>query len=398
MHLSVEFELKGSKQIVFDRTWYQQVIWIRVYQSTTATEGSLAMLFLSEAEKKEWQTLAAAISTKSLQPERMKNEVLANFWAAFCFYVGILLINQGECARGKEWLAEGMANEEDGLFCSAFMVAFLERQKNRLLMPSVAFSDPRPFVHFATVPEIHASREQFIRHCGSSVPRFTKPLKIMDIGCGSGTLLAAFLNRLREIGKAKEVGEILLIDPSPAMIALARDTLQRSFPTSVIKTVTARIEDLTTSIDSNYDIALSSLAYHHMPAEAKITHLGRLARFIDHFLLFELDANHDTPELHSPELALSVYQVYGRAIDLVFAHDAPLDVAYLCVDAFLMCEMISLLTQPRGVRTEYHMLRRQWHDLIQQALGARFACLSDSTCYADTYLELFAMHFGKSGL
>jgi len=354
------------------------------------------MLFLSEAEKKEWQALATAISTKSLRPERKENEVRANLWAAFCFYVGILLINKGQGERGKQWLTEGVAHEEDGLFCNAFMLAFLERQKNRLVMPSVAFSDPRPFVHFATIPEIHASREQFISHCASSLPRFTRPLKIMDIGCGSGTLLAALLDRLREIDKVEDVGEILLIDPSPAMIALACDTLKKNFPASAIKTVTARIEDLTTSIDSSYDIALSSLAYHHMPAEAKTTHLQRLSRYIDHFLLFELDANHDAPELHSPEIAFSVYQVYGRAIDLVFTHDAPLDVAYRCVDAFLMCETVSLLTQPKGIRTEYHMLRRQWYDLIRQALGTRFGCLSDSTCYADKHIELFAMHFGKS--
>ncbi|MBN2060141.1 MAG: hypothetical protein JW882_06960 [Deltaproteobacteria bacterium] len=103
----------------------------------------------------------------------------------------------------------------------------------------------------------------------------------MDIGCGSGTLLAALLDRFREIGKVKDVDEILL------------------------------------------------------------------------------------------------------------------DVSYRCVDAFLMCETVSLLTQPKGIRTEYHMLRHQWYDLIRQALGTRFGCLSESTCYSDKHLELFTMHFGK---
>ena len=47
---------------------------------------------------------------------------------------------------------------------------------------------------------------------------------------------------------------------------------------------------------------MSSLAYHHMPLEDKRVHLARLKPWIDHFLLFEMDANNDTPDLYSPEL------------------------------------------------------------------------------------------------
>jgi hypothetical protein len=133
-----------------------------------------------------------------------------------------------------------------------------------------------------------------------------------------------------------------------------------------------------------------------MPLEHKKIHLARLKPWIDHFLLFEMDANNDTPDIFSPELALSVYQSYGRIIDFVFAHDAPVEVVTDCVDSFLMTELISLLTQPRGEWTDYHMLRSQWNDLFQSSLGPEFSLRSDSSCYADEYLDLFTMHYGRN--
>lgn len=132
-----------------------------------------------------------------------------------------------------------------------------------------------------------------------------------------------------------------------------------------------------------------------MPLEQKEAHLKKLKPRIDHFILFELDANNDTPELYSPELALSVYQSYGRMIDYVFAHDAPVDVALSCVDCFLMPEAVSLLSQPRGERTEYHMLRTQWIRLLENTLGPEFCCLGDTTCFGDEYMNLFTLHYGK---
>ena len=107
-----------------------------------------------------------------------------------------------------------------------------------------------------------------------------------------------------------------------------------------------------------------------------------------------MDANNDTPECSSPELALSVYQSYGRIMDFVYAHDAPVDVVTDCIDAFLMTEVISILTEPRGVRTDYHMLRTQWHDLFSAVLCPEFSLRSDSACYADEYMTLFTMHYG----
>jgi hypothetical protein len=82
-------------------------------------------------------------------------------------------------------------------------------------------------------------------------------------------------------------------------------------------------------------------------------------------------------------------------INLVFTHDAPVELALACVDAFLMTEEISFLIQPRGERNDYHMLKTQWHDLFEETLTPDFGCLCDSPCYADDYTGFFTMHYGR---
>jgi hypothetical protein len=69
-------------------------------------------------------------------------------------------------------------------------------------------------------------------------------------------------------------------------------------------------------------------------------------------------------------------------IDDVFAHHAPIAVLLACGERFLMTEAVSSLTQPRGVRSDYHMLMRQWRHLFEQELDESFACLCDATAYA----------------
>lgn len=217
----------------------------------------------------------------------------------------------------------------------------------------------------------------------------------MDIGCGDGALTVRLLKHLLEEGKVPGFSEILLIDPSSAMISMAREKVSAAFPDVLITTDNARIQDFSESIDRHFDIAMSSLAYHHMPIEDKKVHLSRLKPWIDNFLLFEMDANNDTPDLDSPELALSVYQSYGRILDFVFSYDAPVEIVIDCIDSFLMTELVSLLTEPRGMRTEYHMLRSQWMNLFKYVLGDEFTLRSDSTCYADEYCGLFTLHYGR---
>ena len=132
-----------------------------------------------------------------------------------------------------------------------------------------------------------------------------------------------------------------------------------------------------------------------MPVEDERLHLARFKPWIDHFVLFEMDANNDTPGLYSPDLALSMYQSYGLMIAFAFDQDVPSVEAINCVDSFLMTEVISILTELRGERTDYYTLRTQWHDLFKTVLGPEFFLRSDTSCYEDEHMGLFTLHYGR---
>jgi SAM-dependent methyltransferase len=352
------------------------------------------MLFLTSQEKIEWQALADEALAKKSGPEQLTANVRANLAPMFDYYLGALLAAKGQVELGRQWLAAGALAEEEQLMSNSYLFSFIERQQGKMIMPAVVFADPKPYIHFSGVPTVRDSRLNFLRQCSHSLPKFPRPVRIMDIGCGDGALTALFIKAMREAGKVGDISEVALIDRSQGMLDVAEATVGRVINQSAIKAVNGKIEDVAGKIDRRYDIVISSLAYHHMPLEQKRVHLNALKRWMDNFIIFEIDANNDLPGQFSPELSLSVYQSYGRLINLVFMHDAPVELALSCVDAFLMTEEVSFLIQPRGLRNDYHMLKTQWHDLFEDTLAPDFACLCDSPCYADEYVGLFTMHYG----
>lgn len=353
------------------------------------------MLFLSRAEAGRWAEMGAEVLARRLRPGDFAPDVRANLVPVFHYFVGTRLIAGGHAEQGNAWLAAGALCEAEGQFSNGFLVGFLGRHGGRLEMPAVVFADPAPFVHWCGVPALREARARFLQQAGHTLPAFPRPFRFMDIGCGDGALTVKLLAHLRATGKVGDVAEVVLVDASAAMCELATRTVSTAFPGLQVTPVHSRIEAFSEHVEGRFDLVLASLSYHHLPYEAKLVHLERLRGRLDHFVLFELDANNDTPELGSPDLALSVYQSFGRIIDWVFAHDAPVEVAIDTVDNFLMSEAVSFLTQPRGLRTDYHMLRGQWHELFRAGLGDGFACGTDSVALADDAACLFTMHYGR---
>ncbi|MDO9550810.1 MAG: class I SAM-dependent methyltransferase [Methanoregula sp.] len=355
------------------------------------------MLFLSEQEQREWAAYADEILRDTPPPENFDTMIPHNLVPAFHFYIATFLAAKGAGEQAFAWAKSAVLKEDDELFGLAFLLGFLQRYDNQLVKPALVFEDPRPFIHFSNVPLLANARSKFVLHCGESLPRFDHPVRFMDIGCGNGALAVAVLSHLFKIHKIPGIAEILLVDPSPAMAALAEKTLQEAFPDVPITIEICRIQDCSGRIDRKIDIAMSSLAYHHMPVEDKRIHLARLKPWIDHFLLFEMDADIDTSDRFSPALALAVYQSYGRIFDGIYAHDAPIEVVNNCIDSFLMTEVVSILTEPRGERSDYHMLKHQWTALLGEVLSPEFSLLYDSACYADEYFSLITLHYGRNG-
>lgn len=349
------------------------------------------MLFLGNDESRKWSDLGRHVIDSGGKLFPVNSLIRPGLISAFHYYVGTLLLAKNMNQAGLEWIVAGMTGEQGGLFSNAFLASYLGRNKGKLSIPETIFSDPAPYIHFAGTPVLIDSRESFRSHCVHALPGFASPVRVMDIGCGHGMVLVDLLLALRRSGNIGKVAEILLIDPSPAMLELARENVGKSFPEATVRVSQAKIESVSDTIGGYYDIALASLSYHHMPYETKLLHLRKLKDHIGCFVLFELDANNDTPELHSPELALSVYQSYGALMDFVFAHDAPVELAISSIDRFLMSEAIYFFIEARGKRSDYHMLRSQWHQVFLDGLGKRFSCLCDSTCFGNENMELFTM-------
>lgn len=351
------------------------------------------MLFISAEEIALWSALARQAVAGTLTPARSPAAIRPSLRPPFCFYIGSLLATQNRLAEARDWLIAGASNEPVAM--NRYLLDYIDRHGGLHACPEPVFADPRPYVHFTTIPQLREARGRFIAHAAASLPRFGRPLRLIDMGCGDGGLTRRLLEALCEHGNAEGVAEIILVDPSENMLQTARAALAQAFPEARIAALNGRAEAMAAHFPPGLDIALSSLAWHHMPYGTKRRLARQVAERVDHVLLFEIEGHHDTPELNSPELAVSAYQLYGAAVNMVMNHEAPREVIDACLDQFLMGELLSLLKEPRGQRSEYHMPRRQWHALLSEALGPEFECRADCTCWFDALSELYMLHFGK---
>jgi len=94
---------------------------------------------------------------------------------------------------------------------------------------------------------------------------------VLDIGCGTGDLAFRLARRVGATGK------IIGVDPSPEMIARARQKAQRRG-----LAVDFRVEpaEALTMGDQSVDYAVSSLVFHHLPSALVGQALAEIARVL----------------------------------------------------------------------------------------------------------------------
>jgi len=350
------------------------------------------MVHLTAHEAHMWRDLTDKARAGLLAPDEQLALMRPALRSAFRFHVAALAAAAGDMEIARCWLVVGALEERDNMAC-AYLASFLQRH-GALAMPAVVFQDPRPYIHFTTVPSIMQMRETFRSFAATTLPEYRHPLRFMDIGCGNGTMGIELLQYLIRQGVVTSLAEIILVDPFPAMLETAQKIAHEAFPGLPVTVIKGRSEEVAATLPEAVDLTLCSLSIHHMPWELKSSLVHQLAQRSSDILLFELYGDHDTPELGSPELSLSVYQSYGGMIDTIFAHDAPVEDALACVDLFLLAEVVSLLTQARGVRTEYHMSPQQWQTLFEIHAGAALA--GTENCLSGGGFELFGQHYRKA--
>lgn len=349
------------------------------------------MLYLMPDEREAWCVLTEQALQGVVSPDSQLAGMRPSLRPGLRFHVAGKQAAGGDVAAARPWLAVGALEEQGNMAC-AYLASFLERYGS-LTKPAVVFEDPRPYIHFTTVPAMVATRSAFRGFAARTLPDYRHPIRFMDIGCGNGTMGIELLQHLQQQMLFPGVGEIILVDPSAAMLETARADAAAAFPGVQVTTMPGRSQDLAACLPTGVDLTLCSLSIHHMPWQEKVSLVQRLAQCSSDLLLFELNGDHDLHEMGAPELSLSLYQTYGVLIDAIFAHDTPVDAALSCVDMFLLAELVSLLTEPRGKRTEYHMTPEQWRTLCEREAGCRLAGME--TCLAGSGSELFGQHYRK---
>jgi SAM-dependent methyltransferase len=107
---------------------------------------------------------------------------------------------------------------------------------------------------------ISFGQEPGIRRMTIELASIKEGERVLDVGCGTGTLAIA---ARRQAGAA---GEVHGIDPSMEMITVAREKAAKA---GVDAQFQAAVMEKLPFPDGHFDLVLSSLMLHHLPAEVK---------------------------------------------------------------------------------------------------------------------------------
>jgi demethylmenaquinone methyltransferase/2-methoxy-6-polyprenyl-1,4-benzoquinol methylase/phosphoethanolamine N-methyltransferase len=114
-------------------------------------------------------------------------------------------------------------------------------------------------------------REPGIRRMTIELAGVREGERVLDVGCGTGTLSIAAKRA------AGPTGEVHGIDPSAEMIAVAGEKAAKAGVDAEFQT--AVIEKLPFP-DGHFDVVLSSLMLHHLPADVKRAGFGEVGRVL----------------------------------------------------------------------------------------------------------------------
>ncbi len=94
---------------------------------------------------------------------------------------------------------------------------------------------------------------------------------VLDVGCGTGDLTLAAQRR------AGNIGQVSGIDPASEMIAVA---LRKSAAANATIDLRVGVIEALPFPDNNFDVVLSSLMMHHLPAQIQLAGLAEIYRVL----------------------------------------------------------------------------------------------------------------------
>jgi hypothetical protein len=197
---------------------------------------------------------------------------------------------------------------------------------------------------------------------------------ICDIGPGNGILLNDILGELFRIYQMPCV-KIVLVEMSQNMLeATVKQLTSRWGERLQCSTILGKIQDISAEKLQNettkdgFWFIMGSASLHHLPRHLKREVLQSLATITPRLVVTDFVANHDLPEMNSPELIYSVSNFYGYILDDVWK--TPSESAsrkWQAICDFFLTEAIHMLTKPRLERIDYHASLELWHDVAHDA-------------------------------
>lgn len=113
-----------------------------------------------------------------------------------------------------------------------------------------------------------------LRRRAATLARLRPGEQVLDVGCGTGTLA---LEVARRVGRA---GRVAGIDPSPEQIARARAKAARRQVSNLPIAFQIGVIEQLPFPDQTFDVVLSTLMMHHLPAPLKRQGLAEIARVL----------------------------------------------------------------------------------------------------------------------
>jgi hypothetical protein len=265
---------------------------------------------------------------------------------------------------------------------SRLLADYLERQGS-FTPPAPVFSTVTPFdawkkssLYSAYMKGVTA---QTLLFAEKFPPQNSVPV-IVDIGTGSGVLIANIINHLAQQTGLKSV-HLILNDQSNAMLESATGHCYKNLVIPAkITTHEGRVENIST--DDLFSLSggqspwfvIASASAHHMPKDEKIQTLKTLSQWTPNVLIGEFEANNDLPEPDSPELFYSVASFYGYLFKDILEGPATEEEKKATIEQFLLAESIIMLKSNKrsgsaeeGGRVDYHTTSEEWMTMAMKA-------------------------------
>jgi|GEM_PF-1713942 len=189
--------------------------------------------------------------------------------------------------------------------------------------------------------------------------------KILDIGCGDGTLTVMILEKIRELCNCEKI-EVVLIDPDAESIKIAGNKLdQLSWISFTPIQKPFNLELLSNLLSNEYfELVNASSILHEFPYYEKERILTKLFAVAKNVIVTELEGDHDLILSQSKQLVKTAFFFYKNLFDCIVPDKADPDFESF-IYGYIFPEFSDILFKNYKNRRNYHLDLPRWQNLYK---------------------------------